>query len=234
MVVRLFLSVVALVGTAFISAQRVWAQQMTQAEVEAAASILGLDPNGRHMKRIIEGNIVEEEVSDAKPVRIKHLRGKQGIALPNRGQVNAQLQLPDGLKEQFGEFFTWYANKNVEAMQRPAQIPDCFESGTAIEQMGGKVDVSQAATDILFLRPEQKKMDSDEIYGSNTMLMEVGSGTLNAGAQVAGSLQIQCVPYRIRFLEGAIEHRWGKNALVKFDAKGKESIDDRIKDKVGS
>ena len=191
--------------------------------------------NGKFKVKVTLPKSVEKDPDwvSSLPITL-HLRGRQGTQLPKaeklikeRTQENNQPPLKEGSSI---SLLDKAANDFKQKFSKLASLPECRRDQkvfTEYQTPNGE----GVLQDILFIKPEQVPLDSDEVFGADTIIIKYSSNSSSSWAYYANLEGIKCLPSRIRILGRGVYRLEGIPALKNYqnDIYGEGVLSDVIK-----
>jgi len=201
----------------------------TREMLNLIAEKLRIDPNGRHMRRLVEDQYrrgrgeeapedPEDEARLALPV-LAHLRGKQGVKLPTPEEQVPVIEVTEEQKAEMIAAFTQGQREVVDQMRTVPDLPNCRVSRTVKTPTGFKGDRKdkRALFDMLFMRKSELPLNPDEVFGMNTFVQPFSTDKPNAPSLSTVGMGVPCLPYRMRVTRSFSFRDEGLNALRNYD-----------------
>lgn len=190
--------------------------KFTVEEMNESAEELGVEPNSRHIRRMM-GQLPERKYDTDKLQIAKHLKGKNGIPFPGVDTINAaypEYQIDSQ------EVKKYISNKYLPDLERSYQegiqaidFPDCTQDNTFSEKIG---NVNSRQQDILFIRAENVPDNIEEAFGRSVSLRPYYRDKMIGIHHAALGLGVICLPTRFRIASGYYFIDQGKNALKNY------------------
>lgn len=184
-----------------------------------------LDFRSKMERSVNEAREAAGRLSPQYPATIRHLRFEGGVPFAD-AQVSKEMMermkkaaIERG-KETYKELIKT-AEKRVKEWESPPEYEECESSNEekidfALEDLTGE---EQVVGDILFLA-ENPPLNFEEKFGENVQLQVLNQKSSPVAQGFAESLQLSCLPSRIRLTNRALYRYQGDAALERFESKG--------------
>lgn len=175
--------------------------------------ILGEDPK------------IENPVGPGNKVPLEHLRFKGGKPFPNRAEIvraeSSQLAIAKQRRENRIRTKA-REQRRVVAVKQPEPVkviskPKCTQSTAATLEMPENFIAAGQAVDLLFF-DGQPPFDVKTGIGAATVVIPFGLPETAEAVSPFGSLDIQCLPFRLKSTGKKVYYGMGSMALKNFDA----------------
>ena len=163
-----------------------------------------------------------------------HLRGQQGTALPKAEKLRAARK--EAAKKEPPtdsssiQLLSKASNDFKERLSKIAPLPECRRDQKVFTEYATP-NGEGILQDILFIKPEQVPLDSDEAFGSDTIVIKYAADSSSSWTHFAALEGIKCLPSRIRILGRGSYRLEGMPALKNYqnDLYGEGVLSDVIK-----
>jgi hypothetical protein len=194
------------------------------------AARLRLEPDSRHLRAIIEAQYrgpqgieerereIDEEAATVRPI-VLHLRSTQGVPFPKPEEIPPVLHITKEQEQEIIDLHMQGVERIKEMHQSVPDLPKCSENKTTREETGMK-DAKGDKTilfDMLFIAKRDLPLDTDEVFGKDTIIHPYDAETPNALAFSAVGVGVTCLPTRMRATKAYVYRDEGANALKNFD-----------------
>jgi hypothetical protein len=184
-----------------------------------------LDFRSKMERSVNEAREAAGRLSPQYPTTIRHLRFEGGVPFADAQVSNEMMEkmkkaaIEQG-KGTYKELIKT-AEKRVKEWESPPDYEECASSNEekidfALEDLPGE---EQVVGDILFLA-DNPPLNFEEKFGENVQLQVLNQKSSPVARGFAESLQLSCLPSRIRLTNRALYRYQGDAALGRFEVKG--------------
>ncbi len=149
----------------------------------------------------------------------KHLKGNDGIAFdvidPSSQTLPAK---PEDAEKYVSEIMDIRQKYYQELMKPAPPLPNCLEDKTdkEITEIASGSKKGQLIMDMLFIKEKEGPLNLQEALGTETQIIPYKGDRKDPLSYATLGLGVECLPYRIRIVQGAIFRDYGKNAYKSY------------------
>lgn len=221
-----------------------FAQLIPESELEKLPPEVAQQLKNIPVKEILSGKFklkatlpdsVEKDPDWVSPLPVTlHLRGQQGTLLPKAEKLIEERKRENTKnppqKNNSDVLINKAAQDFKERFSKVAPLPECRRNQKLFTEYATP-NGEGLLQDILFIKPEQVPLDSDEAFGSDTIVIKYSTDSTSSWAHYAKLEGITCLPSRIRILGRGVYRLEGMPALKNYqnDVYGEGVLSDVIK-----